>query len=166
MFYTSTQSRVLIAVVLICVLQACGFKLRGAVELSSEMSPIYLQQNSVLGLGREIESLLVSNKIDLVDDEKHSKAQLVLLKEAKKRRVLSVDSDGQAREYLLSYAVTFSIKIGSAKAIEDKTSISRSLLYDTDAVLAVVNESEVLYKEMRRDTARLILLKLQAQSSK
>ena len=166
MFYTSTQARFLIAVVLICVLQACGFKLRGSIELSLDMSPIYLQQNSVLELGREIESLLVSNKIDLVDDEKQSKAQLILVKEAKKRRVLSVDSDGRAREYLLSYAVTFSIKTGSAKAVEDKVSISRSLLFDSDAVLAVANESEVLYKDMRRDAARLILLKLQAQSSK
>ena len=166
MFYTSTQSRFFIAVILVCVLQACGFKLRGSIELSPDMSPIYLQQNSVLELGREIESLLISNKIDLVDDEKQSKAQLVLVKEAKKRRVLSVDSNGRAREYLLSYAVTFSIKIGSAKAAEDKISISRSLLFDSDAVLAVANESEVLYKDMRRDAARLILLKLQAQSSK
>lgn len=166
MFYTSTQSRFFIAVILVCVLQACGFKLRGSIELSPDMSPIYLQQNSVLELAREIESLLISNKIDLVDDEKQSKAQLVLVKEAKKRRVLSVDSNGRAREYLLSYAVTFSIKIGSAKATEDKISISRSLLFDSDAVLAVANESEVLYKDMRRDAARLILLKLQAQSSK
>jgi len=166
MFYTSTQSRFFIAVILVCVLQACGFKLRGSIELSPDMSPIYLQQNSVLELAREIESLLISNKIDLVDDEKQSKAQLVLVKEAKKRRVLSVDSNGRAREYLLSYAVTFSIKIGSAKAAEDKISISRSLLFDADAVLAVANESEVLYKDMRRDAARLILLKLQAQSSK
>ena len=172
MLFKTGKSHFLIAVILIGLLQACGFKLRGSVELSSDMSPIYLQQNSVFELGREIKSLLISNKIDFIEDEKSSKAQLVLVKEDKKRRVLSVDSDGRAREYLLSYNVTFSIKINSAKsaadkqAAEDHISISRSLLFDPDAVLAVANESEVLYKDMRRDAARLILLKLQAMSTK
>ena len=172
MLFTTKQSYFLIAVVLIGLLQGCGFKLRGSVELSSDMSPIYLQQNSVFELGREIKSLLISNKIDIVEDEKRSKAQLVLVNEAKTRRVLSVGSDGRAREYLLSYNVTFSIKINSAEGVtgeqaaEDHALISRSLLFNPDAVLAVANESEILYKDMRRAAARLILLKLQAKSTK
>jgi len=156
---------------LISVLQACGFSLRGAVELSTDMSPLYLQKNSVLELGRDIESLLKSNKIDLIEDKNRSNAQLVLVKETKKRRVLSVDSNGRVREYLLTYIVTFSINVNAkdtlAKPVtEDTISISRSLLFDADTVLAVANESEILYKDMRRDAARLILLKLQAQSNK
>ncbi len=172
MFFTPKQSHVLITVVLVSVLQACGFALRGSVELSPDMSPLYLQKNSVLELGRDLESLLISSKVNLVDDVKRSNAQLVLVKESKKRRVLSVDSNGRAREYLLSYIVTFSIKINavndtSAKqAVEYNVSLSRSLLFDSDAVLAVANESEILYKDMRRDAARLILLKLQAHSNK
>ena len=166
MFSTTQQLRLLVAVILIGLLQACGFQLRGAVELSSDMSPIYLQQNSVFELGREINALLISNKIDLADDKKQSNAQLILVKEAKKRRVLSVGGDGRAREYLLSYTVNFSIKINTSKqAVDDVISLSRSLLFDPDAVLAVANESEILYKDMRRDAARLILLKLQAKGA-
>jgi len=172
MIYTSIKSRFLITFVMVCVLQACGFQLRGSVELPADMSPIYLEKNSVLQLGREIEALLRGNQIDLADDKKSSNAQLVLVKEAKKRRVLSVDSNGRAREYLLSYVVTFSIKLNSTdtatakQEIPEKITLSRSLLFDPDAVLAVANESEILYKDMRRDAARLVLLKLQAQSSK
>ena len=157
---------------MLSVLQACGFKLRGSVELSEDMSPLYLNKNSVLQLGREIEALLKGNQIDLADDEKSSNAQLVLVKETKKRRVLSVDSDGRAREYLLSYVVTFAIKVNSSdvataeQEAPEKITLSRSLLFDPDAVLAVANESEILYKDMRRDAARLVLLKLQARSSK
>jgi outer membrane lipopolysaccharide assembly protein LptE/RlpB len=40
------------------------------------------------------------------------------------------------------------------------------LLFDQNAVLAVTNESEILYKDMRRDTARLILLKVKARSTR
>ncbi len=87
----------------------------------------------------------------------------------KSRTVLSVDSNGRAREYLLNYTVLFTVTIKSttalkAKNIEQSISISRSLLFDPDAVLAVTNESEILYKDMQRDAAQLILLKMQAHS--
>ena len=164
-------------VALVFFMQACGFQLRGALDLSSDMSPIYLQQNSTFELGREVQSLLTANKILIAENEKQAKVQLILLREAKSRRVLSVDSNGRVREYLLNYKVDFSIKINRSKDISDinqeaqqdsishdSISVARSLLFDPDAVIAVVNEAEILYKEMRRDAARLILLKLQASS--
>lgn len=164
-------------VLLTFLIQSCGFQLRGALDLSQDMSPIYLQQNSVFELGREVKSLLTANKIQIAENEKQAKAQLTLLSEAKSRRVLSVDSNGRVREYLLIYKVNFSIKINQSKDIselnqegkqdsisQDSISVARNLLFDPDAVIAVVNESEILYQEMRREAARLILLKLQASS--
>lgn len=158
---------------LVFLIQGCGFKLRGSVDLSSDISPVYLQQNSIFELGREIESLLMSNKIDLTESKEQSRVQLVLLNETKRRRVLSVDSRGRAREYSLAYTVNYSLNIKSSKMVDTAGStttevvdISRSLLFDPDTVLAVANESEILYRDMRRDAARLILLKLQARSKK
>ncbi len=159
-------------------LAACGFQLRGALNLSQEMSPIYLQQNNLFELGRELKSLLASNQIQVTENAKQAKSQLTLLSEKKSRRVLSVDSGGRVKEYLLNYTVNFSIKNNQSKDINDTSeehnredsishdsiSQARSLLFDPDAVIAVVNESEILYKDMRRDAARLILLKLQASS--
>ena len=165
-------------------LHACGFQLRGSIDLSENISPVYIEQNSVLDLAREIKLLLATNNIEVVDDAKQSKAQLTLLSEEKNRRVLSVDGSGRAREYLLNYKINFIIKTKQLEtsAIEnieaeniaaknnqdsvshDSISVARSLLFDPDAVLAVTNEAEILYKDMRREAARLILLKLQARS--
>lgn len=150
-------------------LSACGFKLRGSVNLPSDMSPIYIEQNSAFDLAREIKSLLASNKIAIVDTAQQSKSQLILVSENKARRVLSVDGSGQAREYLLSYTATFIIKIKQEKnteasATQDSISVSRTWLFDPNAVLAVTNEAELLYDDMRREAARLILLKLNARS--
>lgn len=160
-------------------LHACGFQLRGSINLSEDISPIYIEQNSVFDLAREIKSLLATNNIKVVENAKQSKAQLTLLSEEKTRRVLSVDGSGEAREYLIIYKVTFAINTkqtetsGTEKtAIEnsedsisqDSISLSRTWLFDPAAVLAVTNEAEVIYKEMQRDAARLILLKLQARS--
>ena len=77
-----------------------------------------------------------------------------------------MDGSGRAREYLLTYSVDFVIKIKKSADVSDSLSISRSLLFDPDAVLAVTNETEILYRDMQRDIARLVLLKLQALSLK
>lgn len=145
-------------------IHACGFQLRGALDLSQDISPVYIQQNSAFKLAREIKSILTTNKIAVEKSESKANTQLVLLNEAKSSRVLSVDANGRAREYLLTYNVNFSIKIKQAEETKDSIMLSRSLLFDPDAVLAVTNQTGVLYKDMQRDAARLILLKLQARA--
>lgn len=148
----------------VATINACGFQLRGAMDISQDIAPIYIQQNSAFELAREIKMLLVSNNISMVNEQSAAVSELTLSKETKQQRVLSVDIDGRAREYLLMYTASFSIKIKQEKQRDDSVSLTRSLLFDTEAVVAVANESETLYKDMQRDAARLILLKLQAQS--
>ena len=151
----------------IFTLSACGFQLRGALDISDDVSPVLLEDNSIFELAREIKVLLTTNKIKIVEDKVPSvkaNSQLTLLNESKSRRVLSVDGNGRAKEYLLSYTVNFTISIKQSKPVDETITVKRSLLFDPDAVLAVVNESEILYKDMRRDVARLVLLKLQAHS--
>jgi LPS-assembly lipoprotein len=173
-------SQVVIYLVIAIGLVACGFQLRGSLNLSDEISPIYIEQNSVFMLAREIKTLLATNEIKVVKDEAQSKSALVLLNDSKQRRILSVDSSGRAKEYLLTYTVNFIIKLQSSTQPPvlpqdqpqdqppgeeiDTLSVRRSLVFDPDAVLAVTNEAEILYKDMRRDVARLILLRLQARS--
>ncbi|MFV2003865.1 MAG: LPS assembly lipoprotein LptE [Gammaproteobacteria bacterium] len=168
-------SRFLILLLAIFFVQSCGFQLRGALEISDDMSPLYLQQNSAFELARELKQLLATNKIAVTVNSSKANSWLVLLNENRQRRVLSVDGSGRAKEYLLTYTVDFSIRVDQAdgekikegdkiKEIVESISVSRTLLFDVNAVLAVANESEILYEDMRRDVARLILLKLQARA--
>jgi LPS-assembly lipoprotein len=195
--------RSLIPLLLLLVIQACGFQLRGALEISPDLSPLYLQKNTLFSLGRDIKQLLVSNKVEVTDDAETANSKLTLIDEKKESRVLSVDTNGRVREYLLIYTVDYSIQFKDASgerleaeptmmqatmpttmqptiqstveptkqsghqqstAIFESISVKRTLLFNEDAVLAVTNESEVLYKDMRRDVARLILLKVQARA--
>ena len=148
------------------LLQSCGFQLRGALDLSPDISPVYFQQNDAFELGRDIKSILQTNKIAISDYANTANSRLNIVNESRARRVLSVDSNGRAKEYLLSYKVEFTIKIKQQEAVTETVSVSRSLLFDPDAVIAVDNEAEVIYKDMKHDAARLILLKLQAHSRK
>jgi LPS-assembly lipoprotein len=158
-----------IVTLLTLLLQACGFQLRGAINLSEKIAPVYIEKNQAFDLAREIRALLIGNGIKMVDDAGQSNSQLVLLSESKQQRVLSVDGKGRAKEYLLTYSVNFEIKRTlpadeKVASKRDTVSVSRTLLFDPDTVLAVTNEAEVIYKNMRQDVARLILLKLQSFS--
>ncbi len=156
--------RLTLLMLFVLTLHGCGFQLRGAVDISQDVAPIYIQQNSAFDLFREIKTLLAANKISVTEKQSEANSQLILLNEANTRRVLSVDTDGRAREYLLTYTVNFSVKIKQMKEVGESISLKRSLLFDPNAVNAVANQSEILYKDMRRDASRLILLKLQAHS--
>lgn len=167
--FLQKQLRVWMLLALVFSLHACGFQLRGSIDLSSEMSPIYIEQNSVFDLAREIKTLLASNKIAMVEDAQQSKSQLILLNDSKSQSVLSVDGSGQAREYRLTYKVNYVIKVNQkqndeAAVVPDSLTVNRTWLFDPNAVLAVTNEAELLYKDMRREAARLILLKINARS--
>ena len=185
-------------------LAACGFKLRGSLDISQELSPLYIEQNSVFELGRDLKTILSTNNIEVAKSAASANAIIILHNEGQSNRVLSVDGSGQAREYQLTYTVNFSILLkghealqagttpasdksvaGAAKADTsaddghsaeaggdkqklriDTVTLNRTLLFQQDAVLAVANESEFLYEDMRRNAARMILLRLQAQSKK
>jgi len=153
-------------ILVLLMLQSCGFQLRGALDLSPDISPVYLQQNDAFDLGRDIKSILQTNKIAISEYANTANSRLNIVNESRARRVLSVDSNGRAKEYLLTYTVQFTIKIKQQEAVAESVSVSRSLLFDPEAVIAVDNEAEVLYKDMKHDAARLILLKLQAHSRK
>ena len=101
------------------LLQSCGFQLRGALDLSPDISPVYFQQNDAFDLGRDIKSILMTNKIEISEYANMANSRLSILSESRSRRVLSVDSNGRAKEYLLGYTVKFTIKIKQQEAIEE-----------------------------------------------
>jgi len=161
------QHYALAAVFLLVVttLSACGFHLRGALVLSPELSPIYLQENSSYELARKVKALLLGNRIELVSVPAQAKSSIILLGDTKSRRILSVDSRGRAHEYLLTYTVTVAFKGKDFKEIKRRIVLTRTLLFDPNAVLGATNESADLYLDMQRDAARRILLKLEALSA-
>ena len=153
-----------ISMIALGLLTACGFQLRGAVNLSEDVAPIAIQRNNLFDLGSEIRSVLETNNIDVTESVSAAESVIKLISESQSRRVLSVDGSGRATEYLLIYSVRYGLESQSFEAAEFTAKQQRSLLFDPDAVLAVENEAEMLYADMRKDVARLILMKLQAKS--
>lgn len=151
------------------LLTACGFHLRGPVELSAEITPIFIEQSggdSVLN--RELHTLLSqSGKKLLALTRSEAKAILDIVSSKEKKRVVAVDNRGRARQYDLSYVLHYRLTGKNIPQVgNDNVSVlnlRRSLNFDPDNVLAIDHEVENLYNDMRKDSARLILQRLQTQ---
>ena len=158
--------RQLSTLLLLLTLTACGFHLRGSVELPPELAAINVQDaKPTTDIAPSLRSALKSSGIQVSD----SAPMLLQLKaEQYGKRVLSVDSSGRAQEYGLSYTVRFLLKGVGAEGEKDAMWLAeqtvtqtRDLRFDANAVLGTASEEAQLKAEMRRDAVSKILRRLQ-----
>ena len=167
----SLIQRLALALLSLSLLNGCGFQLRGAYQLPAAMQQTYIDAASVnADLVRSLSIALRASEIKLLDAPSSDVAQLKLFNETRSKRVVSVDSRGRAREYTLSYAISFSLSgpqpvTGDVFRIEQQNlQIDRDFLFDPEDVLGNARGESQLYEEMRQDLVRLILLRLQSKA--
>ena len=156
----------LYAVMLSCLLlSACGFHLRGAYVLPEVMQTTFVDAaDDSSQLVRSLKRTLRANDIQLMDSAEQARAVLKLSGEKRSKRVISVDSRGRAREYALSYEISFEAAARDSdwKMERQTIRLQRDFLFDTEDVLGKGREEATLVDDMQQDTVRLIMLRLQA----
>jgi LPS-assembly lipoprotein len=145
-------------------LAACGFHLRGSYDLPEHLSPIFIDKDSMsLQLYRELRSSLTASGVEVADDAAAASSVLEVNREQKTREVISVDTQGRAREYRLIYRLEFSLLASGESRISNSTiELTRNLLFNPETVLGVAQEQEYIYTDMIRDSAGQVLQRLQA----
>ncbi|HEY9051661.1 MAG TPA: LPS assembly lipoprotein LptE [Gammaproteobacteria bacterium] len=155
--------------VLIVMMTGCGFHLRGAYELPADMSRTYISSaNQNSELVRSLKRVLRSNQLTLVDNPVDAGAVLRIISEARNKRVLSVDSQGRAREYELQYSIKFEVsgKDNGFSLPPQELQLQREFLFDPEDVLGKSSEEADLINDMQQDMVRLIMLRLQAHGQR
>lgn len=158
------QLRILSLAMVAFAITACGYHLRGSYDLPAHLSPLYLDKESMsLLLYKELRSTIRASGTELTEDPTAAASALRVSNELRSRDVISVDSLGRAREYRLIYRLSFSLQASGESVIENsKIELSRNLLFNPEAVLGVAEETQNVYRDMIRDSAGQILLRLQA----
>lgn len=162
-----TGYRIGVLLCLLSLLSACGFHLRGAYNLPAIMSVTQVRAaNDNSELVRSLKRALKASDIQLVDNEQQAQSILQLSGERQDRRVISVDSRGRAREYALSYQISFQLLAPNTELhFEQQTlKLQRDFLFDAEDVLGKGREEATLIRDMQQDMVRLIMLRLQAIS--
>ena len=157
--------RTLFILVFLLSVSACGFQLRGAVKLPSDLQPLYLYNADADELAHQLSVLLRENHAQLAADEQQAASRLKIVSQNRTRRVLSVDSLGRAREYELHYSVLYQLK-GQHIDVENVIKLQRVLTFDPGSVLGTSSEEKTLYHDMQMDAARLILQQIDALTKK
>ena len=141
---------------------ACGFHLRGKIELPPEMSKVYIQakDNRLAGqLGRG----LVTSGATIVKDMTQATAVVKIYNVSEGRNVRSVGGTGRVREYSLVYSVDFDIRDASGKIImkRQSASLSRDLSFNEAQVVGKSVEESIIREEMRRQMISELLRRMQ-----
>jgi LPS-assembly lipoprotein len=147
----------------------CGFRMRGAVEVAPGLGPTYVQ--SVVPHSEFVADLrrsLRAARVPLAEESAQAEAVLRILQEERGRRVLSVGAEGKAREYELSYTVSFEVRDPAARELLPLQRMvqTRAYAFDEQEVLAAEHEEATLYRDMQRQAARQILQRLAAATAR
>jgi LPS-assembly lipoprotein len=150
----------------VSLLSACGFQLRGAAyydNLPFKSVYLVLPDNSLFGneLARNFEA---SDKTRVVNTPQEADALLEVMAENKSKTFLSLNVQGRAREYTLTYEVTFRLLDAQKRTLMAPTRVgaSRTLIYNELLALGRESEEEMLYREMQSDLVQQVLRRLGA----
>lgn len=152
--------------VFLLMLAGCGFQLRGEANVPEALKTLYIQgintQQDTLGL--HLKRALVRNGITVVDDYQEGAAIFTVLENRYDRRVLSVGSNAQVREFELDAWVTFKVTDDKGEQLSDvqRVEASRDYQFDRDQILAMDEQERVLREDLNKQMVQSILRRLSA----
>jgi LPS-assembly lipoprotein len=150
------------ALLLLLLLAACGFNLRGSVDLP--FKTIYVP-NATSGIALDIKRQIQSGSATrVVDDPATAQARLQFTEESRVKEILSLTTSGRVREYRLRYRVSFKVddSKGGTYVPLNTVALQRDLTYDDSVALAKEGEEELLFRDMQNDMVQQILRRLGA----
>lgn len=160
-----------IPLLLLALLQGCGFHLRGTEGASKSALPSGVGPVFVQGLSRgdylrqQIEERLIASQTGFATVADQASSRLRIGNRVSDRRVLAVDSNGKVIEYELRETVAFSLSdtSGATRVPEQSITLMQSYINPETEVLGGAQEEQRLRQEMWRRMADQILRRLAAQ---
>ena len=151
--------RSFLALVVVALLAACGFQLRGQAELPFQT--LYVPGNTALAVELR-RNLAAASRTRLVDSPKEAEAVLGFTGDLREKTILSFSSAGRVQEYQLRYRVGFRITDpkGLVYLPTSEILLTRDMTYNDAQVLSKEAEEAQLYRDMQSDMVQQILRRM------
>lgn len=147
-------------------LSACGFHPRGSNgEYRIPFHTVWLSSPENSPLGSELRrNLRAADGVRVVEDQKDAEAKIDVVSEARAKIILSLNSQGRVREYLLTYTLVFRVRDAKDGELLPPTEINlkRSVAFNENQTLAKESEEGLLYRDMQSDLVQQVLRRLVA----
>jgi LPS-assembly lipoprotein len=156
------ESRVLIkkSVILIMalLLNACGYHLRGALDLPAGLKNVYLEGGSAQ-LREQFKRAMEISSVPLASSLETAGIIVKIFDEDSQRRVLSLSSGGTANDFELAYRFDYELVDSKNKVLSARqpVEIKREYYNNQLAVIAKDNEETVIRNEMYQQAVRTIV---------
>ena len=140
------------------LLSACGYHLRGALELPAGLKNVYLEGGS--GQLQELfNSAMKTSSVGIASSPETAGIIVRIFNEDNQRRVLSLSSTGTANDFELEYRFDYELVDSKNKVLMPRQSveIKREYYNDQVAVIAKGNEEAVIRNEMYQQAVRSII---------
>jgi len=154
---------------LMLLLTACGYHLRGAIQLPEALQKIYVRGASA-ELTNAIARTFRSASGELVATAAEAGMILNVINEDYQRRTISIDSSGYSNEYDLVYRLTFDLLDNQGAVLISAQTIEVSKSYfneqSSNTLLSKGNEEGVLRKELYSQAVRSVIDRARAELKK
>jgi LPS-assembly lipoprotein len=140
------------------ILSACGYHLRGAVELPKELKALYLQGASP-ELHQQFSKVMESSSGKLLSSQENAGIVIRFFDEKMNRRVLSLGATGRANDYELEYRLEYEFA-NAANAIlmpRQVMEVKREYFNDQQDIIAKDNEETVIRNEIYQQAVSKII---------
>lgn len=158
MFKTiSSYVAILITIVLIT---ACGFHLRGVVDIP--FKTIYVKDNKT-PITQDVIRVLKSNGVEVTKEIEKAEVAFEIMSDSNVKRILSLGGGvGVVREFELLHVMTFRIRSGKSESWSKTQTIEnrRDFSFDDKEILAKTYEEAMLYDAMRQDAVRELIRRI------
>ena len=154
---------------ILLMLSACGYHLRGAIDLPEALKKMYVQGAS-RKLMTAIDRTFRTTEGKLVSTPEQAGMILNVLDEYYQRRTISLSSTGYSNEYELVYRLTFDLmdseggKLVSNQTIEVMRSYYNAQRSET--LLSKDNEEIVIRQELYEEAVRSVIQRARAELKK
>lgn len=158
--------RLALSLSLLLPLAGCGFHLRDALQLPTDLGPVAVTAPDpysplAASLAHSLEN---AGATPAGADAVEQAAKLEVLSEKWADIPIAIDNLGRAQEYSLRYAVVFRLRKGEDNVLvpQQAVELSRDYVAPASDSIGRNSERELLVTEMRRDMAASILRRIEA----
>ncbi len=153
-----------LVLLVLSVLPACGFHLRGTTEIPPELSPIYVQASAGSPVRAAMLRRLELNPGALTAKPSDARLLVRILDESRASRVAAVDRAGKVIAQELHLRVRFDATTadGQQRLSPQALDLVRTYQNPDVEVLGKQQEADLIYEDLSEDAADRILLRLRA----
>lgn len=157
--------RFLLVALALCLLVACGFQPRGALQVPPDVGPLRVDARDpynpvAAGLSRALQRADVL----AAPGTEEATGTLRLVSERWIDGPLLVDDTARVREWATRYIVTFELSAADGALVMPRQAVelSREYAYDATAAFGTSEEQDVIREELQRDMVAAILRRVDA----